>query len=61
MVTMPLAMNELGFSYGTIANVVTVHALGMYIPGFVTGMTLPFPSLPCVRPRIMCHCRLVED
>eukprot|EP01052_Picozoa_sp_SAG31_P045884 SAG31_NODE_8558_length_1431_cov_0.777027_1_plen_395_part_00 len=37
MCTTPLAMSASGFSYADIANVVTLHALGMYVPGFVTG------------------------
>ena len=37
MVAMPVVMSGLSFHYTTIADVVTVHALGMYVPGFVTG------------------------
>ena len=37
MVAMPVVMAGLEFEYTTIADVVTVHALGMYVPGFITG------------------------
>jgi hypothetical protein len=50
MVTTPLAMNALGFRYSTMANVVTVHALGMYVPGFLTGDVIR----ACGSARVLC-------
>jgi len=49
MVAMPVVMHGLGFDYTVIANVVTVHALGMYVPGFVTGELIRATSTAVVR------------
>jgi len=33
----PLSMRARGFSFDTVAHVITIHMLGMYAPSFVTG------------------------